>query len=175
MRDDGIFTPWPPVRHATSESAKKLALAGVEVIPLILPDVQEAVGVTFQIYGLDGGTVCNDTIILSRERSQLTPAECMSDLVAQGDELPVQSVKNANLAAIKGSSLEELFDLNAARAKIQSVSHKLWLDNKLDAILVHLRQRPPRRWISGSMSPTLCCGISGTTQPALSRSAKFGT
>lgn len=46
------------------------------------------------------------------------------------------SVRNINLAGIPSASLEDFFKLNAARSRIQKVYHNLWIDNRLDAIML---------------------------------------
>ena len=56
--------------------------------------------------------------------------------MAQTGEPPVESVKNVNLAAIHKSNLEDFFEINAARSRIQRVFHNIWLENEIDAILI---------------------------------------
>lgn len=48
----------------------------------------------------------------------------------------IESVKRVNLAGVPEASLEDYFKLNAARSRIQKVYHQLWLDNRLDAIVL---------------------------------------
>lgn len=52
--DDGLYTPFPPVRRAIREAAQKLSSAGMEVVELRLPDIREMVGITYRMYSLDG-------------------------------------------------------------------------------------------------------------------------
>jgi len=52
--DDGLYTPFPPVRRAIQESAQKLRDSGVDVVELRLPNVAEAVGITYGMFALDG-------------------------------------------------------------------------------------------------------------------------
>lgn len=51
---DGTFTPWPPVRRNITEAAQKLQEAGIEVVRLSLPDVEEAVETIMRMFSLDG-------------------------------------------------------------------------------------------------------------------------
>lgn len=53
-RNDGMYTPWPPVRRALDEVAGKLRSAGVDLVELKLPDIREAVSTTYSMYSLDG-------------------------------------------------------------------------------------------------------------------------
>lgn len=53
-RNDGMFTPWPPVRRALDEVASKLRSAGIDLIELDLPDIREAVSTTYRMFSLDG-------------------------------------------------------------------------------------------------------------------------
>ena len=46
------------------------------------------------------------------------------------------SVKKVNLAGIPGASIEDFYQMNVTRSRIQKTYQKLWLENKLDAILV---------------------------------------
>ncbi|KAK3672394.1 hypothetical protein LTR78_007701 [Recurvomyces mirabilis] len=55
--------------------------------------------------------------------------------MAAGNEPPVQSVKNVNLASIPAVSMPGLILLNGKRAGIQQAYRKLWVDNNLDAII----------------------------------------
>lgn len=54
VMDDGEYTPWPPVRRMMNETAEKLRKAGVDTVPLRLPQVGEAIETTFRMYALDG-------------------------------------------------------------------------------------------------------------------------
>ncbi|KAG9928635.1 amidase, partial [Aureobasidium melanogenum] len=115
--DDGVYTPFPPVRRAIREAAQKLRDAGVDVIELRLPHVADAVGITYGMFALDG-------------------CQFVQDLIKEGKEPQVESVKRVNLAAIPKSSMQGYMDLTAGRRKLQAVYHKFWLDNQLDAIML---------------------------------------
>lgn len=47
----------------------------------------------------------------------------------------MESVKRTNLASIPGATLQEYFELNAARSLVKAAFQKFWLDNRLDALL----------------------------------------
>ncbi|KAH0164461.1 amidase, partial [Aureobasidium melanogenum] len=115
--DDGVYTPFPPVRRAIREAAQKLRDAGVDVVELRLPHVADAVGITYGMFALDG-------------------CQFVQDLIKEGKEPQVESVKRVNLAAIPKSSMQGYMDLTAGRRKLQAVYHKFWLDNQLDAIML---------------------------------------
>ncbi|KAI4737433.1 amidase [Aureobasidium sp. EXF-12298] len=115
--DDGVYTPFPPVRRAIREAAQKLRDAGVDVAELRLPRVADAVGITYGMFALDG-------------------CQFVQDLIKEGKEPQVESVKRVNLAAIPKSSMQGYMDLTAGRRKLQAVYHKFWLANQLDAIML---------------------------------------
>ncbi|THX86001.1 amidase [Aureobasidium pullulans] len=115
--DDGLYTPFPPVRRAIQEAAQKLRDSGVDVVELRLPNVAEAVGITYGMFALDG-------------------CQFVQDLIKAGKEPEVESVKRVNLAAIPKSSLQDYMDLNAGRRKLQAVYHDFWLGNNLDALIL---------------------------------------
>ncbi|KAH0351496.1 amidase, partial [Aureobasidium melanogenum] len=115
--DDGVYTPFPPVRRAIREAAQKLRDAGVDIVELRLPNVADAVGITYGMFALDG-------------------CQFVQDLIKEGKEPQVESVKRVNLAAIPKSSMQGYMDLTAGRRKLQAVYHNFWLDNQLDAIML---------------------------------------
>ena len=53
-RDDGMYTPWPPVRRAMEEAAAKLRASGFDPVDLVMPDISEAVSVTYRMFSVDG-------------------------------------------------------------------------------------------------------------------------
>ncbi|KAK4621497.1 Putative amidase [Fulvia fulva] len=115
--EDGAFTPWPPVRRTMQGTAKQLTRAGVEVIPIHLPDVHEALGTAFRMFALDG-------------------CKFIQDRLLESGEPEIESVRRVNLAGIPGATLDELFEMNAVRERIQAIYHRLWLDNRLDALIL---------------------------------------
>ncbi|KAG9855256.1 amidase, partial [Aureobasidium melanogenum] len=115
--DDGVYTPFPPVRRAIREAAQKLRDAGFDVVELRLPHVADAVGITYGMFALDG-------------------CQFVQDLIKEGKEPQIESVKRVNLAAIPKSSMQGYMDLTAGRRKLQAVYHNFWLDNQLDAIML---------------------------------------
>ena len=52
--DDGVYTPFPPVRRTICEAAQKLRDAGLDVVELRLPHVPAAVGITYGMFAVDG-------------------------------------------------------------------------------------------------------------------------
>jgi amidase len=52
--NDGMFTPWPPVRRAMQETATRLRASGIELVELDMPDISEAISVTYRMFSLDG-------------------------------------------------------------------------------------------------------------------------
>ncbi|KAI4731061.1 amidase [Aureobasidium sp. EXF-10728] len=115
--DDGIYTPFPPVRRAIREAATKLRDAGVDVVEIKLPHVADAVGITYGMFALDG-------------------CQFVQDLIKEGKEPQVESVKRVNLAAIPKSSMQGYMDLTAGRRKLQAAYHEFWFENELDAIML---------------------------------------
>lgn len=66
--DDGMFTPWPPVRRTMQETVTKLRSSGVDVVELKMPDIREAISMIYRMYSLDG---CKVSLPLVRSlRSQ---------------------------------------------------------------------------------------------------------
>lgn len=62
--NDGMFTPWPPIRRSMQEAVSKLRSAGIEMVDLKMPDLHEAVSTTYRIYSLDGCRVCIRRILV---------------------------------------------------------------------------------------------------------------
>ncbi|KAF2151556.1 amidase [Myriangium duriaei CBS 260.36] len=116
VHNDGVFTPWPPVRRTMLESAAKLRSAGFDVIDLEMPDISEIVSVTYRMFSIDG-------------------CKYVQNLINDGKEPQVESVKRTNLAEIPASTLEEYFALNAARTRLKKTFYNFWEDNELDAII----------------------------------------
>ena len=69
--NDGMYTPWPPVRRGMQEAAAKLRASGIELVELAMPDISEAISVTYRMFSVDGcevgmirhvlGQNCTDT------------------------------------------------------------------------------------------------------------------
>ncbi|CAD0112983.1 unnamed protein product, partial [Aureobasidium uvarum] len=111
--DDGVYTPFPPVRRTIREAAQKLRDAGVDVVEIRLPHVADAV------------------VRLSNVSLQF-----VQNLIKEGNEPQVESVKRVNLAAIPKSSMQGYMDLTAGRRKLQAAYHEFWFENELDAIML---------------------------------------
>lgn len=54
VQNDGLSTLWPPVRRAMREAAAKLRSSGIDLVDLTMPDVGEAMSVTYQMFSVDG-------------------------------------------------------------------------------------------------------------------------
>ena len=65
----------------------------------------------------------------------LTSLKFVQDLIKQGGEPEVESVRRTSLASIPGASLQEFFALNAARSRVKALFQQFWLQNRLDALL----------------------------------------
>ena len=47
----------------------------------------------------------------------------------------MESVKRTNLASIPGATLQDYFELNAARLRLKTAFQQFWLHNRIDALL----------------------------------------
>jgi amidase len=65
--DDGVYTPFPPVRRAIREAGQKLRDAGLDVVELKLPSVADAFGISVAMFSLDGCEVSNDNSFQSHD------------------------------------------------------------------------------------------------------------
>jgi hypothetical protein len=70
-----------------------------------------------------------------RSRSALTLSKYVQDLIKQGGEPEVESVKRTGLANIPGATLQDYFELNAARSQAKTAFQQFWLQNRIDALL----------------------------------------
>ncbi|KAH7024862.1 amidase [Microdochium trichocladiopsis] len=120
MLEDGVFTPAPPVRRGLRMVMDKLAghTDRIELVPIELPDVQTIYSEFVRYLVMCGG-------------------QHYLGLFAQTGEPPVPSVKNANIDSIPAmNDLHTLRELNARREVIAQKYHALFVDSKLDAILM---------------------------------------
>lgn len=60
VRDDGLFTPTPPVRRAILEAADKLRDAGVTIVPIQLMLMKEAMSVIRELLAVNGSEVSQE-------------------------------------------------------------------------------------------------------------------
>lgn len=65
----------------------------------------------------------------------LTLNKFVQNLINRAQEPEVESVKRTNLASIPSATLDDFFELNAIRSRVQTDFQKFWLDNKLDTLL----------------------------------------
>ncbi|KAF4548506.1 Amidase-like protein 2 [Elsinoe fawcettii] len=117
VQDDGLYTPHPPVRRTISDSAQKLKNGGVEIVPIQLPSMLDAFLTTVQFYSADEN-------------------KYIQSLISSTGEPFVPSVVKKDLPNTPPMDVKKLFELNAARHKIQAEYHQLWLQHDLDAILL---------------------------------------
>jgi amidase len=82
--DDGVYTPFPPVRRAIREAGQKLRDAGLDVVELKLPSVADVFGISVAMFSLDGCEVSNNHpspepcltfVLYSLSRTSSTKAE----------------------------------------------------------------------------------------------------
>ncbi|KAG4419432.1 hypothetical protein IFR04_007389 [Cadophora malorum] len=116
ITDDDLHTPSPPMRRALQEAVEKLTTAGQTIVPIRLPNVAENMGLTLDLFTLDG--------------SKFT-----MNLVESTGEPWVPSVVRQGLTAAPAKSLEDYFRLNHQRNMAIAEFHELWLTNQLDVIL----------------------------------------
>lgn len=64
---------------------------------------------------------------------ELIDERFVQDLIKQGEETEVESVKRTSLAAIPSATLDDLFALNAARSKVKEGFEESWLDHYLSS------------------------------------------
>lgn len=69
------------------------------------------------------------------DRIVLTLLKFVQDLIKQGGEPEVESVRRTNLASIPGATLQDYFELNAARSRFKAAFQKFWLQSRIDALL----------------------------------------
>lgn len=67
--DDGLSTPSPPMRRALAESVEKLKRAGVDIIPLQLPLVEECMSILGDMFVLEGSKVMSLILITTERQS----------------------------------------------------------------------------------------------------------
>ncbi|RDW76136.1 putative fatty-acid amide hydrolase 1 [Coleophoma crateriformis] len=118
VRDDGIYTPTPPIRRGLETAADLLQKSGdVEVIPLTLPNT---VGVYMDFI----------------QYMALLGSDHYLELFARTEEPVIPSLAVTPLLTLKGTDLRGFFDLNVRRAAAAKSYLKLFLDNNIDAILM---------------------------------------
>lgn len=112
----------PPIQRALVTAEQKLRNAGHETILLgqdEIPDLWDAAVLAWKYFLLD-------------------PAKTAAQRVAEGEEEWVPSIATAKFPELEGweASLDELFDMNVARAGIVKAWHKIMVEMKLDAVMM---------------------------------------
>ena len=54
VQNDGLSTLWPPVRRAMREATAKLRASGIDLVEVAIPDIHEAMSVTYRMFSVDG-------------------------------------------------------------------------------------------------------------------------
>ncbi|RFU30110.1 hypothetical protein B7463_g6202, partial [Scytalidium lignicola] len=120
FKGDPEYPVSPPVARAIATAVEVLQAAGHTIVPLIdTPSFKESDYLCRAFFSLDNTKVA------------------FQHIKASG-ELMVQSVKNTLFivdAKPEGYTLEELFDLNVARASYSERWNNVFMDNKLDVVL----------------------------------------
>ena len=119
LLEDTEFPVHPPVKRALEESAKKLAAAGFELVPIKdFPSMQKAVDLAFDCYSLDN-------------------TKTWKKMIQDSGEPMIESLARTEWTINKKASytLEEVFDLNVARGGYKAAWNKVWAENELDVIL----------------------------------------
>ncbi|KAH8587749.1 putative fatty-acid amide hydrolase [Bisporella sp. PMI_857] len=117
VRDDGIYTPTPPVRRGLETAADLWKSGNAEVIPLTLPNTVGVYTDLIQYWTLLG-------------------SEHFLELFARTEEPVIPSLAVTPLLTFKGTDLRGFFDLNVRRAAAAKSYLKLFLNNNIDAILM---------------------------------------
>lgn len=111
----------PPVARTLHTAATKLKEAGHSIVLLDdkIPDLWDSSILAFKFFMLD-------------------PKKTPFQIVNAGGEPWVPSIATAQFAELKQyeASLDDLFDMNVARAKILKAYHDLFVQEKLDAVIM---------------------------------------
>lgn len=119
LLEDAKYPVHPPVRRALEDAAKKLAAAGFEVVPIKeFPSLGTGMDLACDCYSLDN-------------------TKTWKKFIQASGEPMIPSLKRTEWTVNKKPSytLEEVFDLNAARYGYKAAWHQVWAANKLDVIL----------------------------------------
>lgn len=116
---DPSYPIHPPVMRALSEAVKRLTNAGIMVIPLTnTPSLQPA------------KELCSDYWSLDNSKTFL---KFISD---SGEPMIPSLAKTIDLVNKKPSyTIDELFDINVARATYKGLWNRVWAEHELDVIL----------------------------------------
>jgi amidase len=119
FRGDADFPIHPPVARALDASVKKLTAAGFTVVPLAkTPSLKAGLDLAEDYYSLDN-------------------TKTFLQYINRSGEPMIPSLQKTIHTINKKSSytLEELFDINAAKALYRAAWNKVWVGNELDVIL----------------------------------------
>lgn len=139
VENDGVYTPSPPMRRALKKAADLLQKSdAVEIVPLALPNVQSHYGDVFSYFTLMGSDVSQQELFVLRVDSQLTWTKRQHYLEQFGrtGEPLIPSLEAIGLLSFKGTDLKGYFDLNVRRKEAARTYLRLFLDNKIDAIMM---------------------------------------
>ncbi|KAF4630115.1 hypothetical protein G7Y89_g8025 [Cudoniella acicularis] len=118
VEDDGIYTPSPPVRRGLKKAVDLLRKSKeVDIIPVTLPDVKDHYQDLLSYWSLSG-------------------SDYYYEQFARTGEPEVPSLKALGLLSMRETTLKGFFDLNVRREKAAKTYRDLFLNNKIDAILM---------------------------------------
>jgi amidase len=136
VEDDGLYTPSPPVRRGLKAAADLLrANKSVEVIPITLPGVKDHYADLIAYFTVLGSDVSNQSFFSIYETHTKQSKHYYEQFARTGEPI-VPSLEAPGLLTMKGTDLKGFFDLNVRRAKAARAYLKLFLDNKIDAIVM---------------------------------------
>lgn len=120
LPSDPQYPVHPPVMRALESSAKKLAAAGLEVVPLT----------TFPSLGV-GAELCWDSYSLDNTKVWL------KNINAAGEPIIPSLVKQMDTIDHKpeGYTVEDIFDLNVAKMEYKNGWNKVFIENRVDVIM----------------------------------------
>lgn len=119
LAQDPRYPIHPPVARTLDEAVKKLKAAGFPVVPIDnFPPLEKGVELATDCYSLDN-------------------SKTFKKFIEDSGEPMIPSLAKSEWTVNKKQhySLEEVFDINAARGKYNAAWHSVWVDKKLDVIL----------------------------------------
>ena len=119
LLEDAEYPIHPPVKRALEDSAKKLANAGFEIVPIKdVPSLQKGLEMALDCYSLDN-------------------TKTWRKFIQDSGEPMIPSLERTQGAINKKEKyeLDEVFDLNYAWGGYKAEWQKVWAESKLDVIL----------------------------------------
>ena len=119
LLEDTEYPVHPPVRRTLEQSAKKLAAAGFQIVPIKeFPSLQTAIDLACDCYSLDN-------------------TKTWKRFISDSGKPMIPSLARTEWAINKKEeyTLDEVFDLNYAWGGYKAAWQKVWTENKLDVIL----------------------------------------